>query len=93
MWSDHRPPGRIVATEADDPALLIEVLETPEGQEVVLRAPEAYVKPKGVLCVTLHTNDEEAPRLRICVLRGRTRSLWQEWVGNSFLGELLKGEH
>ena len=66
VWSDDWPPGQVIRAEASCPALVVEVLQGPEGQDLIVRAPEGFLFPKHILCVTLWTNDEIMPELRVC---------------------------
>ena len=72
VWSDDRPPGRVLAVEPDDSELLVEILETPQGQVLVVESRDEAYWARGLyrareICMKVRTDDPEAPETRICV--------------------------
>lgn len=71
VWSGHRPPGRVVRAEANDPSLIVELLETADGQTVLVKSPELYSPPGRLPRITVYTGDDAIPELRINVASSR----------------------
>ena len=73
-WAD-RQPHKILSATVNDPALSVELLEQNGRQEVLLKVPAAYKPPKHGRQVTIKTDDELEPYVRVPVRFTNTAGL------------------
>lgn len=72
-WDDDLP-HRIAGATIDDAQLIVEVEESDNQQQVVVRVPEGYANAMGLRNLVIKTDDVQIPELRVPVTFARPQA-------------------